>query len=954
MPKSPAPAALDVQDLETATHYDPGRPLVSPDDARGWLDRHGRLDVSSCPPLAFQVSAWRERSPTMDSPAPAEDEAFMEIASAVHDADQRVLLQRCAAIEPVVHPLFHHALIAAGIECIGERSYRVPYRHYPGARHKTDRYVRAALEIVPSACLATVASHKARLATAEARAGYVTKEFETLRSELGSAVDAPTIMAPDGEPQARVDAVLSASSMGLNLKLCTVHGGCIADRGPLDLWRLPTHSRKRRRMFIDDVVEAAWRARRAGFLIEDPDGLLVAMEDLVREGSVARPVPGKPGLAYLIDGDPDRDKPPGLRRQVTAERALEVVGRAHARGTAAYAHPAVEDVARMTNAPELDDELLKPPQRPVAGAHFATRIGIVNASARGTGKTVITLRQMRRSAAHTDWMRAVVIVLERNVAQWAGRTTARVVQGEGAGEIGEYFGEALVLRLQGVRGIADQILRADAKAGKQPLIVVGTYEQLRLCYRDLRALGYHELVLDEPHKRMARPSSQTGQAAWALRDRCVKTAVLTGTPVSRGSVDLHTLVALVREDREMLSDLEGLKDVDHLDAEAFWRAARAYGPCVQRLTREDMEEYLPKVTPYHQQLSPRPAERSLIEYAEERLLELYGYMLEQVQQAKRRGGSSAKLEEAERQLRAIPLQVYQGAIAAKIVSLDPEAAYEYNSAPIKALRASGLVEQALKRTRRESEQPPVLECGPEHYRSLEQAEHAELRRARRVPTRRLVCGMTLREAALEGEQVLVFCEELGPLRLLHEFLTNPLRLPASYPDRDAIAREAGFTPVGAELFTGAQGDRLDDLRESFCAGEIPLLLCSEVGEEGHNLQVASQVWHYDLPWVQPPFEQRTGRGDRIGAAHDALAVVIPFMKGAIEERQLERLSTRIAVAHSLLDGPKGKRLADSETARHLAGLVKETADRDDSSFLMRVVDDMYEQRRPARRTSVAA
>lgn len=47
-----------------------------------------------------------------------------------------------------------------------------------------------------------------------------------------------------------------------------------------------------------------------------------------------------------------------------------------------------------------------------------------------------------------------------------------------------------------------------------------------------------------------------------------------------------------------------------------------------------------------------------------------------------------------------------------------------------------------------------------------------------------------------------------------------------------------------------------------------VLLCSEIGSEGRNFQFASNLVMFDLPFNPDLLEQRIGRLDRIGQAHD--------------------------------------------------------------------------------------
>ncbi|WP_261653588.1 RNA polymerase-associated protein RapA [Erwinia mallotivora] len=56
-----------------------------------------------------------------------------------------------------------------------------------------------------------------------------------------------------------------------------------------------------------------------------------------------------------------------------------------------------------------------------------------------------------------------------------------------------------------------------------------------------------------------------------------------------------------------------------------------------------------------------------------------------------------------------------------------------------------------------------------------------------------------------------------------------------------------------------------------------VLLCSEIGSEGRNFQFASQMVMFDLPANPDLLEQRIGRLDRIGQAHD-IQIHVPYLE----------------------------------------------------------------------------
>lgn len=53
------------------------------------------------------------------------------------------------------------------------------------------------------------------------------------------------------------------------------------------------------------------------------------------------------------------------------------------------------------------------------------------------------------------------------------------------------------------------------------------------------------------------------------------------------------------------------------------------------------------------------------------------------------------------------------------------------------------------------------------------------------------------------------------------------------------------------------------------------MLCSEIGSEGRNFQFASNLVMFDLPFNPDLLEQRIGRLDRIGQAHD-IQIHVPY------------------------------------------------------------------------------
>ena len=71
-----------------------------------------------------------------------------------------------------------------------------------------------------------------------------------------------------------------------------------------------------------------------------------------------------------------------------------------------------------------------------------------------------------------------------------------------------------------------------------------------------------------------------------------------------------------------------------------------------------------------------------------------------------------------------------------------------------------------------------------------------------------------------------------------------------------------------------------------------IMIATEAGAEGINLQFCSLVVNYDLPWNPQRIEQRIGRCHRYGQKHDVVVVNFLNRKNAADQRVFELLSEK--------------------------------------------------------------
>lgn len=71
-----------------------------------------------------------------------------------------------------------------------------------------------------------------------------------------------------------------------------------------------------------------------------------------------------------------------------------------------------------------------------------------------------------------------------------------------------------------------------------------------------------------------------------------------------------------------------------------------------------------------------------------------------------------------------------------------------------------------------------------------------------------------------------------------------------------------------------------------------ILICTDAGSEGLNLQFCNTVINYDLPWNPMKIEQRIGRCHRYGQEHDVVAINLLNTQNAADQRVYEILSKK--------------------------------------------------------------
>ncbi|MBB3747682.1 superfamily II DNA or RNA helicase [Mycolicibacterium sp. BK634] len=100
--------------------------------------------------------------------------------------------------------------------------------------------------------------------------------------------------------------------------------------------------------------------------------------------------------------------------------------------------------------------------------------------------------------------------------------------------------------------------------------------------------------------------------------------------------------------------------------------------------------------------------------------------------------------------------------------------------------------------------------------------------------------------------------------------------------------------LSARSFHGSMsaGERAATIA-AFRSGDAPIMISTDAGAEGQNLQFCNCVLNYDLPWNPMRIEQRIGRVDRLTQPKDEVFVANLYAQGTIDESVFRLLAEKL-------------------------------------------------------------
>jgi len=125
--------------------------------------------------------------------------------------------------------------------------------------------------------------------------------------------------------------------------------------------------------------------------------------------------------------------------------------------------------------------------------------------------------------------------------------------------------------------------------------------------------------------------------------------------------------------------------------------------------------------------------------------------------------------------------------------------------------------------------------------------------------------------------------------------------------------------VSLARFDGSPSGSQKDAAIAAFRDQTNVLLCTQSGGEGRNIQFCNTLINFDVPWNPMAIEQRIGRIDRIGQDREVFVFNL-VAKGTLEEQLLTLLDEKISM-FELVVGEVGAILGGLEEDRDIAELM---------------------------------
>lgn len=436
-------------------------------------------------------------------------------------------------------------------------------------------------------------------------------------------------------------------------------------------------------------------------------------------------------------------------------------------------------------------------------------------------------------------------------------------------------------------------------------ILICSYQFARNKAADVHNTAWDLVVMDEAHRlrNVYKPSNVIANTLKQALAPAPK-LLLTATPLQNSLLELFGLVSII--DDQVFGDLKSFREQfsDLTQAQVFATLKRRLAPLCHRTLRRQVTAYVSytRRLPLVEQFTP--------DESEDRLYDLVSEYLRRDNLKALPSGQRTLMTLVMRKLLASSSFAIAGALDTLVKRLKSTLAKETPKEPLIDVFDEDY--EALDETAEEwDEEAPGPPLSDEDRAALAR-EIADLEQFRDLAAS--ITHNAKGEALLKALHVaFAKAAELGAARkaiIFTESRKTQLylqRLLADSPWKDglvlfngsntdeqsrAIDAEWRARHEGTDQITGSKTADMRSAIVEYFRDRGEIMIATEAGAEGINLQFCSLVVNYDLPWNPQRIEQRIGRCHRYGQKHDVVVVNFLNRTNAADQRVFQLLSEK--------------------------------------------------------------
>ena len=437
-------------------------------------------------------------------------------------------------------------------------------------------------------------------------------------------------------------------------------------------------------------------------------------------------------------------------------------------------------------------------------------------------------------------------------------------------------------------------------------IVICSYQFARNKASDVANTPWDLVVLDEAHRlrNVYKPTNVIANTLkQALKDR--NKLLLTATPLQNSLLELFGLVSII--DDHAFGDLKSFKEqFTNLTQEQVFETLKArLRPICHRTLRKQVTAYIP-YTARHPILEHFTPDES-----EDRLYNVVSEYLRRPNLQALPASQRSLMTLVLRKLLASSTFAIAGALQSISSRLEVKLAKQQPTLePLEEELAEDY--EALDETSEEWEEDESEAPLSEEDRVALEAEIADLKEFARLASsishnakgkallRALEVAFAKARELGAAEKVIIFTESRRTQSYLLRLLADSsyaegivLFNGTNTDDRSKAIYSAWLERHdGSDRITGSRSADMRSALVDYFREEGRIMIATEAGAEGINLQFCSLVVNYDLPWNPQRIEQRIGRCHRYGQKHDVVVVNFLNSKNAADQRVYELLDKK--------------------------------------------------------------